>query len=290
MRAGIAGTEVFEVPDQPVTKQMMGNLTLRIISAAVLAPIVLLAVWTGGLIFSALVILVAVLGFWEWTEMSGPQKPEWTRFAMAGAIAAGLLSVHFCQWDLAAIFLLTPIAGALIVGTMLEPQKWAGMGMVYVVLPAAGLMLVRSDPATGLAAVIFIMLVVWATDIVAYFGGRAIGGPKLWPRVSPKKTWSGGLCGLAAAFAVGLAMSIYLSGDARVGDIAVAGVLSVFSQAGDFLESAVKRRFGAKDSGTLIPGHGGVLDRVDGLFGAAAVAPLLAITGVGSILPVLKIF
>jgi phosphatidate cytidylyltransferase len=157
--------------------------------------------------------------------------------------------------------------------------------MFYVTVPAAGLILVRPDPDTGLAAVIFIMLVVWATDIVAYFGGRAIGGPKLWPRVSPKKTWSGGLCGLAAALLVGYLMSQYLFGAARFGDILAAGILSIFSQAGDFLESGVKRRFDVKDSGNLIPGHGGVLDRVDGLFGAAAVTLVLVGVGTGSILP-----
>jgi len=247
--------------------------------------LVLLAVWAGGLVFAALVIVIAVLGFWEWTQMSGPVEPAVSRYAGAGALAAGLLALHFQYWQLALIIIMTPAVAVLVAGRTRPSLMWAGLGMFYVAVPAAGLILVRSDATTGLAAVIFIMLVVWATDIVAYFGGRAIGGPKLWPRVSPKKTWSGGLCGLAAALLVGYLMSQYLFSAARFGDILAAGILSVFSQAGDFLESGVKRRFDVKDSGSIIPGHGGVLDRVDGLFGAAAIALPLVSVGTGSILP-----
>ncbi len=267
----------------------LSNLTLRVISASVLAPVALAAVWAGGVIFAVLVILIAVLGYWEWTAMSGPPSPAWSRPAAAAALGAGLLALHFRQWELATILVVTPIAAMLVIGSVVERQRWSGLGALYVVLPAAGLMFVRADPQAGFMAIVFIMLVVWATDIAAYFGGRALGGPKLWPMVSPKKTWSGGLCGLAAAMAVGAAVSSYLFGSAQFEDVAVAACLSVFSQAGDFLESAVKRRFGAKDSGTLIPGHGGVLDRVDGLFGAAVAAFALALAGAGSVLPALSV-
>lgn len=278
------------MPEQPIERKAPSNLVLRIISASVLAPLVLLAVWAGGFVFASLIVAIAVLGFWEWTEISGPQHPEWTRYALAAVLAAGLIALQFHQWELAVIFILTPAIAALVIGCAAEPQKWAGLGMFYVAWPAAGLLLIRSGEPNGLAAIIFIMLVVWATDIAAYFGGRSIGGPKLWPRVSPKKTWSGGLSGLAAALIVGGAVSAYLFGAPRIGDVLVAAVLSVVSQAGDFLESGFKRRFGVKDSGDLIPGHGGVLDRVDGLFGAAAVALPLAALGAGSILPELGVF
>lgn len=271
--------------DEPVIRKQPNNLALRIMSALVLAPVVLLAIWAGGLIFAALVILIAVLGFWEWTEMSGLRSPEWVRYALAISVAAGLLALYFRQWEIAVIFMVTPGVAAVVIGCAAPQFWWAGMGTFYVALPAVGLILVREDASGGLAAVIFIMLVVWATDIAAYFGGRAIGGPKLWPQVSPKKTWSGGLTGLAAALLVGGLTSAWLFGAPRTGDIVAAGILSVFSQAGDFLESGVKRRFGYKDSGNLIPGHGGVLDRVDGLFGAAAVALVLGVVGTGSILP-----
>lgn len=267
----------------------LSNLTLRIISAAVLAPIVILAVWIGGLVYAALVVVAGILGFLEWTRMSGMAPVSPVRLFVAAALGAGLFAVYFRQWQLATILLLAPAAILIAVGCVLEQMKWAGLGALYIAVPASGLVLIRIDPDRGLAAIFFVILVVWATDIAAYFGGRAIGGPRLWPQVSPKKTWAGGLSGLAAALLVGAVVSAYLFGAPRVGDIVVAGILSVFSQAGDFLESAVKRRFGAKDSGNLIPGHGGILDRLDGMFGASAAALVLSVAGAGSILPVVEV-
>jgi phosphatidate cytidylyltransferase len=129
--------------------------------------------------------------------------------------------------------------------------------------------------------VLFVIFIVWATDVAAYFGGRSFGGPKLWPRVSPKKTWSGATTGLFAALcAGGLTAGLTGAGDWRLG-VLIAAPLSVISQLGDLLESALKRRFGVKDSGHVIPGHGGVLDRLDGLFAAAALALLMAAAGLG---------
>jgi phosphatidate cytidylyltransferase len=129
--------------------------------------------------------------------------------------------------------------------------------------------------------VLFVLVVVWATDIGGYFGGRTIGGPKLWPRVSPKKTWSGAVAGVAAACAAG-GLTVALTGVGNpVRGFLLAIPLSMVSQAGDLAESAVKRRFGVKDSGHIIPGHGGVLDRVDGLFAAATLAWLIAALGMG---------
>jgi len=128
----------------------------------------------------------------------------------------------------------------------------------------------RRDPVNGFAALLFVLLVVWASDIGGYFAGRAIGGPKLWPRVSPKKTWAGSLGGFVASLAV--AAGFVLCGVGKPLPLAVLGaVLSVVSQLGDLFESAVKRRFGVKDSSHLIPGHGGLMDRLDG-FVAAVVA------------------
>lgn len=274
--------------DRQVAQKQPSNLALRVMSALVLAPVVLLAVWAGGFVFAALVVLIAVLGFWEWTQMSGLRSPAWVRYALAATVAAGLLALYFRQWPIAAIFMVTPGIAAVVIGCATRQLLWAGLGTFYVALPAAGLVLVREGGTGGLMAIVFILLVVWATDVAAYFGGRAFGGPKLWPRVSPKKTWSGGLTGLAAALIVGGSMSAWLFGAPRTGDILAAGILSVVSQAGDFLESGVKRRFGYKDSGNLIPGHGGVLDRVDGLFGAAAAALALILLGAGSILPSLE--
>ena len=135
----------------------------------------------------------------------------------------------------------------------------------------------RSDTEDGFLAVMFLFAIVWTTDIVAYFLGRLIGGPKLLPRVSPKKTWSGALSGLAAAVLAALAVAAAAGLSALTSIAVVAAILSAVAQAGDLFESHLKRRFGAKDSSHLIPGHGGLMDRLDGFVLAAAVAAVIGI-------------
>jgi phosphatidate cytidylyltransferase len=235
----------------------------------------------GGLFFAAIVLVVAAIALWEWTAVTRSDDPAWLRAGALAALIAGLAAVAFeVDWiplGVAALVLLTLSAGF-----FHRSAAWIGFGVVYVSVPCTGFMLLRQAEPWGLAAVVFVLMVVWATDIGAFFGGRAIGGPKLWPRVSPKKTWSGALSGVVAAMAAG-GVTIALAGAGRVAaaGVALAIPLSIACQAGDLLESAVKRRFGAKDSGHVIPGHGGVLDRVDGLFGAAALAWLIAALGLG---------
>ena len=137
--------------------------------------------------------------------------------------------------------------------------------------------LLRRDPALGFVAILFLFAIVWATDIAAYFAGRAIGGPKLWPAVSPKKTWSGAVGGTLGGVAAGLVV-VKLRGLAVAPVLVlVAFVLSVVAQAGDLLESAIKRHFGAKDASQLIPGHGGLMDRLDGFLTAAAAAVMVGL-------------
>jgi phosphatidate cytidylyltransferase len=156
-------------------------------------------------------------------------------------------------------------------------RGWIAAGMPYAGAIGLAPIVLRSDSEDGLAAVVFVFAIVWTTDIVAYFVGRMIGGPKLLPRVSPKKTWSGAIGGLAAAVlaAVALAQAAGLSGLLAVA--LVAAILSVAAQTGDLFESQLKRRFGVKDSSHLIPGHGGLMDRLDGFVFAAAVAALIGI-------------
>lgn len=151
-------------------------------------------------------------------------------------------------------------------------------GLVYVVIAGGALLWLRASPANGRADVLFLLLVVWAGDIGAYLVGRWIGGPRLAPRISPGKTWSGSLGGLVAAVAVGLLAAHFLTSGAEASHVAlVAALLGVVAQAGDLLESYVKRRLEVKDSGHLIPGHGGLFDRLDGVMAAAPVAALLAL-------------
>ena len=185
-----------------------------------------------------------------------------------------------------AVALLVLVGAAMVLRLAPGGRAAAAVGVFYVGVAGLSLLWLRADAVAGRADVLFVMLLVWASDIGAYFTGRALGGPKLAPRISPGKTWSGSAGGVLAAALVGACVAwgfeawVFRSG-AGVGVVAraagVAAVLAAVSQAGDLGESAVKRRFGQKDSGRLIPGHGGLLDRLDGVLAAAPVAALLAL-------------
>jgi phosphatidate cytidylyltransferase len=158
------------------------------------------------------------------------------------------------------------------------------VGLPWVAVPAAALLWLRDDPVAGRANVLFLVLVVWGSDIGAYLTGRWLGGRRLAPRISPGKTWSGALGGLLAATLVGW-LAAAVMGPSGVRAAPVAAALGVLAQCGDLMESAVKRRFGVKDSGGLIPGHGGLLDRLDGLLAAAPAAWVMALAlGRGGVL------
>src|SRR5205814_9207884 len=153
-------------------------------------------------------------------------------------------------------------------------RGWAALGGCYAFAALVASVVVRLDQTYGFIALIFILLVVWVTDIGGYFAGRGLGGPKLWPRVSPKKTWAGAIGGFAARLVV--AGGFAALGLGKAGSLLLLGaVLSIASQLGDLLESAVKRRFGVKDSSHLIPGHGGLMDRLDGYIAAVVLAAIL---------------
>ena len=158
---------------------------------------------------------------------------------------------------------------------------WLAAGVAYAAVLLFAPLILRRDPSLGFVAILFLFAVVWVTDIAAYFAGRAFGGPKLWPAVSPKKTWSGAAGGTLGGIAAGV-LTVKLMG-VSVGPmlILVAGLLSAVAQAGDLLESAIKRHFGAKDAGQLIPGHGGVMDRLDGFLTAAAAAAMVGLSRAG---------
>jgi phosphatidate cytidylyltransferase len=200
------------------------------------------------------------------------------RVASSLVLAAfALFATYMGGWLFAALWILAALAIFVewIMMTRYEPG-WVAAGLAYATVIAIVPPLVREDPRLGIAAVLWMFAVVWFTDIAAYFTGRALGGPKLCPAVSPKKTWSGFLGGLAAAIVAGAAVAMIAS---RFGwqppvslpvVVLVSGVASVLSQIGDLGESALKRRFGAKDSGRFIPGHGGVMDRLDGFWAVAA--------------------
>ncbi len=258
------------------------DLVRRAASAAVLAPIVLAAVWLGGLLFAALVAVVAAIVVLEWWAVTMPRRPGRAKgldpAATIAAVSAGAapLAMAASQPLFAALLLITG-AGlvALLHRNAVGRWLWPAVGIAYAGLPALALVGMRDLPG-GLWFVLALMIIVWTTDSVAYFGGRAIGGHKLWPSVSPGKTWSGAICGLAGGVSAGGIVAAVAGGNV-VAALVVAAVLSIVSQFGDLAESAIKRRFGVKDAGKLIPGHGGVMDRVDGLLAAALAGGLLCL-------------
>ncbi|HSK41072.1 MAG TPA: phosphatidate cytidylyltransferase [Arenibaculum sp.] len=259
----------------------------RFLSALALAPIALLAVWLGGLVFALVVIAAAVIAFGEWLAMTGEGHVAWISGGMALALLLAL-TAYGGGW-IALPLLLVSVAAGLTAGALVPRVGWLALGFLAVGLPSLALILLREPGTAGLLAIAFLLIVVWSTDIAAYFGGRRFGGPKLWPRVSPGKTWSGALSGTSAAV-LAAALFSAATGAVPLAAIGLAIVLSVAAQAGDLAESAVKRACGAKDSGRIIPGHGGVLDRVDGLFGAATLALLLAAAGLGGGIRVMGAF
>ncbi|API51918.1 phosphatidate cytidylyltransferase [Rhizobium leguminosarum] len=255
---------------------MQQELKLRIVSGLILAAIVLAATWYGGLAFRVLVVVIGLLIYYEWSKMTGIAR-DWVANAVGwiGEAAIAFL-VLLGNFEFAAGMLagVTAVGIALII--LQGTSRWLPVGLFYAGATGLALAAIRSDDRPGLYAMLFVFAVVWATDILAYFVGRALGGPKLAPSISPGKTWSGAIGGAISAVVAGVVLIHFLLPGAEIIAAGVAFVLSVCSQVGDLFESFIKRKFGVKDSSRLIPGHGGVMDRVDGLIFACFSAFLLA--------------
>lgn len=243
-------------------------------------PVALGCIWAGGPWWAGLVALCVAGLAWEWVRLCGGSVTAWPGFllpltvlAATAAAVAGLPLLGLLVVMLGAA--LSGRAAGQVAGPM--PPRWFALGAAAIGLGGVALVWLRTDPLAGAANVLFLFLVVWASDIGAYMTGRALGGPRLWPAVSPNKTWAGALGGLAAAMAIGFLAAVSLSlGQVAWAALPVAGVLGMAAQGGDLLESWLKRRFGVKDSSGLIPGHGGLLDRLDGVLAAAPLAALLS--------------
>jgi phosphatidate cytidylyltransferase len=245
----------------------MSNLQTRALSAIVMAAAALWLTWLGGIPFRLLVILGAALVYYEWVSMAGLRMSRWAVGGIALAVVAVMLASGFPASALA-VALLAGVAVTLVVGWVSGHEMSAGAALAYAGLAAVSLALLRGADETGLKAILFLFAVVWATDIAAYFTGKTFGGPKLAPKISPGKTWSGAIGGAVAGIVAGVAAAAVADSDALTIAAITALVLAVVAQAGDLFESAVKRHFGVKDSSRIIPGHGGLLDRVDGLVAA----------------------
>ncbi len=262
----------------------MSNLQLRVISGVIMAIAVLAATWFGGVAFRLLWVAAAGVALHEWLKVSG---------APGRALAGAIVWAAYCAVALMLLFpgiaataglsaesgALAALAAGVLLLLVLEQaggqRPWAAAGLAYALLPAIAFGSLRDGPS-GFAAILFLFAAVWATDIFAYFTGRAIGGPKLAPSISPGKTWSGAVGGTVFAVLAVAALACVLPTLALPAILVPAIALSVVSQIGDLAESAFKRRFGVKDSGNFIPGHGGVMDRIDGLAVAAVALYLIA--------------
>lgn len=262
---------------QPASKQsgrfVSRELAVRIAAALVLIPIALLDVWAGSIWFELGIAMIAAIMAAEWCRIV--YRGSQFQFALHAMAAIGAILVVSRSGTMTALQVIaTCWAMSLVVEVLAgrSGSRWAWWGVPYIALPGLALVLIRQSPEFGLLAVLWLFAIVWSADTFAYVFGRLIGGPKLVPTVSPNKTWAG----LAGAVAGGTAASVLVGwwgGLPALAPLFVAGgLLAVLEQLGDLFESAAKRRFGVKDSGHIIPGHGGILDRVDGLMFAAVAA------------------
>ncbi len=258
----------------PASSQASGELGARLVSAIVMAGLAIAAVVIGGWPFVLFWAAAAIGVFWEWSAMTVGGVLG-VRAVGIAALAAAALAIGFGQVYFALTALAAGAAGVAAAGS--RHRVWQAAGVVYAGVMLLAPAVLRHDPAFGLIAIVFLFAVVWSTDILGYFVGRAIGGPRLAPPVSPNKTWSGACGGALGAVVAGVSV-VFVVGDMAVLPAAAAALaLSVASQAGDLFESAVKRRFGVKDTSHVIPGHGGLMDRLDGFIAAGGVAAMVGV-------------
>ncbi|MEX0583301.1 MAG: phosphatidate cytidylyltransferase [Sneathiella sp.] len=253
------------------------SLQQRVISALVLAPIAIGALYFGGVYFLAFLIGAATIMTYEWCHASLETRPGLlTLLTALTVISALILTYKFEFFQLISVIICGSLLTALV--AFFRSRKdlivWAFFGPICIGIPVIALMTLRAIPETGFALTFGLFLVIWATDIGAYFSGKSIGGPRIAPSISPNKTWAGLVGGVIAAMIVAYGVNSLLIGGqiATFGILGLGAICAIFAQVGDFAESAWKRHFGIKDASNLIPGHGGVMDRLDGVF---LTAPIL---------------
>jgi len=292
MPAGSAGS----VPAPAETRSSSwGDLRVRVLSALVLAPLALAGIWFGAAFWMALVLLAALGLTAEWLALCAQPAPSPPALAVFFAVAAATLltGAGLAQAGLAVLG-----GGAAVAAIVATPPGNAepvwrraallAFGTFYIGLASVALVWLRDDAGTGPGGgagtaagrdnILFLVLVIWASDIGAYLAGRLIGGPKLAPAISPGKTWSGAAGGLVAAIAAGIAVADTAGAATALHAGLIAAGLGLVAQGGDLLESFLKRQFRVKDSSRLIPGHGGLFDRLDGVLTAAPAAAVLALS------------
>lgn len=268
--------------DLPDHERESGSRRKPELLARSLSALVLVIVALGATLFSSgsfLVLVIVASGFivWEWGRLTRGNGLDAAALISAASVAAIVALASIGLHELA-LLTAAAAAGALLLTAASPGQAaWSIAGFAYAALPAFSLVWLRDDKGFGAAAVLYLFAVAWTTDTASYGAGRLIGGPKLAPRISPQKTWSGFIVGIATPALVGLAFAQALGSTSALKLAVVSLALALACQIGDLVESRVKRQFGAKDMSQLIPGHGGLLDRVDGLLFAAVLAALIAL-------------
>jgi phosphatidate cytidylyltransferase len=252
------------------------ELALRVCSALVLVPLAIATAYLGGWPFDLFWGAAAIGVLWEWSSLVARNEQLSVLLAGGASLALAVVLVATGHVLPALIVVAMGALGAASL-TLAERRTWVAGALPYAGALAMGPIILRSDGEQGFLAVLFLFAIVWTTDIGAYFAGRALGGPKLMPGVSPNKTWAGAIGGLLASVLAALVVAKMAALTSLFALAMLAVVLSVSAQAGDLFESFLKRRFNAKDSSHLIPGHGGLMDRLDGFVTASVAAVMIGL-------------
>ncbi len=274
-----------DAPQPQPTPDAGSDLTVRFAMGVAMIAVAVLVAIVGGWAFRVFALAAAALMLVEWADLHKvPWFWAWVGAALAAGVLLGAAEYYYpnaaTEGELAWLSLAPALGAAALLG-LVSRSLAMGWGFAYIVLPAFALIVISwvSEVATGL--IFWVLIVTWATDIFAYFAGRAIGGPKLAPGISPNKTWAGLIGGMAGASFFGWLTAWYF----HLGKpfIWIGATMGLLAQLGDLYESWVKRRAGVKDSSGLLPGHGGVLDRLDGLLVVAAATMLILLTELWSL-------
>ncbi|HVI87850.1 MAG TPA: phosphatidate cytidylyltransferase [Dongiaceae bacterium] len=267
----------------------MTGLQKRLLSAAILLPVAIAALWLGAQVWTALIFIFALAMAWEWCTICVRRRLAQEPYPDGALTLAGIVMLATVVAALLPVFMPFPfpwpsnlsivVAGAALAVIAAWPRNgpkalWFGLGVLYVVPASLAAVAIRAQAGDGLPTEIWIVALVVAADTGAYVAGRSIGGPKLAPRISPNKTWAGLAGAIVSAGIIGAVTAVIIGRPSVMPLTLVSGLLAIVEQGGDLFESYFKRHFGVKDSGRIIPGHGGVLDRVDGLL-----AVILAVAG-----------
>jgi phosphatidate cytidylyltransferase len=278
MRTDVATDDLAASAPEGRKKAGRREILLRVVSAIILAPLGAWACWSGGLALTMATGACAVLASAEWTRMASQTGVQWARVVMLVVMAAGAAGAVTVAPEgielVALVSLVTAVAAAGIAWAGKGSISSMAFGAIYTSLPFGAFVWLREDGPDGRMVLMSLLAIVWATDIAAYFAGRGFGGPLLSPKDSPNKTWTGAIGALVCAGLAGGAVARAAGGDFMHWMVASL-VVSVVAQAGDLLESRFKRLYGVKDTSGIVPGHGGVLDRLDALMAASVFAALV---------------